>query len=284
MNDKFYTCRYDRPFKEIFLNEKNKEILKCLLESIIKEKIKKIEIKPTERTSENIKIKKKIFDALLETETKKIGIEVNSNIKDYVHPRNMAYICDMYASHTLVGEKYNENIDIIQINLTYGMKDEKAYRIYEIQDKEKRYVSNFKIYEINMDYYKKIWYSKNEKEIEKNKYIIMLDLELEELEKLSNTNKVVNTYMGEIKKLNGEIVFREYMSKEEDARKIYNTEMEEATNKGFSKGINEGIDKGKQERNIEIANEMLKEKMDINLISKITGVSIDEINKLANNK
>ena len=29
---KFYTCRYDSVFKEVFLNEKNEEILKKLLE------------------------------------------------------------------------------------------------------------------------------------------------------------------------------------------------------------------------------------------------------------
>ena len=31
----------------------------------------------------------------------------------------------------------------------------------------------------------KLWYNKNEKELEKSKYIVMLNLEKEELEKLS---------------------------------------------------------------------------------------------------
>ena len=46
---KFYTCKYDRPFKEIFLNEKNKHLLKGLLETILKVKIDDIEIRPTEK-------------------------------------------------------------------------------------------------------------------------------------------------------------------------------------------------------------------------------------------
>ncbi len=30
-NDKFYTCRNDRTFKEVLLNEKNEEILKKII-------------------------------------------------------------------------------------------------------------------------------------------------------------------------------------------------------------------------------------------------------------
>ena len=35
-----------------------------------------------------------------------------------------------------------------------------------------------------MDYYDKIWYSKNEDEIKKNQYMIMLDLDKKELENM----------------------------------------------------------------------------------------------------
>ena len=47
-NKKYYTCKYDRPFKEIMLKESNKDILKKLLEHILKEEIKEIIILPTE--------------------------------------------------------------------------------------------------------------------------------------------------------------------------------------------------------------------------------------------
>ena len=46
----------------------------------------------------------------------------------------------------LVGEDYTEDVQIIQINLTYGMKDEELVRKYFIQDKTgKKYVQNFQI-------------------------------------------------------------------------------------------------------------------------------------------
>ena len=52
----FYTCKYDRPFKEIFLNEQNKHLLKGLLETILKTEIDKIELRPSELNSNNINI------------------------------------------------------------------------------------------------------------------------------------------------------------------------------------------------------------------------------------
>lgn len=267
--EKYYTCRYDRPFKEIMLNENNKDILKSLLEFILKVKINNIEINHTERNTGNLKVKRKTYDVLLKTDQGKIEIELNNTLKEYVRPRNMAYISDIYAHHTLMGETYNEDTLIVQINLTYGINkgDFKGIgkREYYIQDENRnKYVKNFKIYEYNMDYYNEIWYNKKEEEIEENKIIVMLDLEKESLKELSKKDKVVNKYMEELNKLNSSPDFREYMSHEEDERKIKNSLKEE------------GISQAKKE----IAIQMLNDNMDINIISKYTGLSIEKINEL----
>lgn len=49
---------------------------------------------------------------------------------------------------------------------------------------------------------------------------------------------------------------------------------------GMEEGEAKGKAAGKNERNIEIAQNMLKENVNIELISKVTGLSIDEIEKL----
>ncbi len=41
-NDKLYTCRNDRAFKEVLLNEKNEEILKKILEMALGVSIKEM--------------------------------------------------------------------------------------------------------------------------------------------------------------------------------------------------------------------------------------------------
>ena len=281
----FYTCRNDRAFKEVFLNPNNSDLLKALLEFILKIKIDKLEIKKTELLSGNVNIKDKRVDAIVHTGNKKIEIEINSQNKDYLHTRSTAYICNIYQSNASVGDTYNEDTDIIQVNLTWGLgRNNEEMKIYKIMnEKGELYVKNFIIYEINMDYYDKIWYSKNEEEIKKNQYMIMLDLDKKELENMPK-DKIVDKYITNVTIVNNDPEFQKYMSEEEDKKKIQNSLLseakEEGISQGYTSGINDGISKGENKKSIEIAKNMLKKNMSIEDISDITGLSIEEINKL----
>ena len=62
----------------------------------------------------------------------------------------------------------------------------------------------------------------------------------------------------------------------QDIASSYDTGLEE----GMGKGIKQGIEQGIEKRNIEIAKNMLKEKIEISLISKMTGLSVDTIKEL----
>ncbi len=277
----FYTCRNDRAFKEVFLNPDNSDLLKALLEFILKIKIDKLEIKKTELLSGNVNIKDKRVDAIVHTGNKKIEIEINSQNKDYLHTRSTAYICNIYQSNASVGDTYNEDTDIIQVNLTWGLgRNNDEMKIYKIMNERgELYVKNFIIYEINMDYYDKIWYSKNEEEIKKNQYMIMLDLDKKELKNMPK-DKIVDKYITNVTIVNDDPEFQKYMSEEEDKRKIQNSLLSEAKENGYTSGINDGIFKGENKKSIEIAKNMLKKNMSIEDISDITGLSIEEINKL----
>ena len=277
----FYTCKNDRAFKEVFLKPDNSDLLKALLEFILKIKIDKLEIKKTELLSGNVNIKDKRVDAIVHTGNKKIEIEINSQNKDYLHTRSTAYICNIYQSNASLRDTYNEDTDIIQVNLTWGLgRNNDEMKIYKIMnEKGELYVKNFIIYEINMDYYDKIWYSKNEEEIKKNQYMIMLDLDKKELENMPK-DKIVDKYITNVTIVNDDPEFQKYMSEEEDKRKIQNSLLSEAKENGYTSGINDGISKGENKKSIEIAKNMLKKNMSIEDISDITGLSIEEINKL----
>ena len=286
---KFYTCKYDKPFKEIMLNEKNKDILKKLLETILKQEIKYINIKNVELSVKGMDVKRKSVDVYLESLNKKIEIEVNTSLESYIHPRNMSYISNIYSSHTLRNDSYDEKTDIIQINLNYNQKNKRIYNEYMMRDLYGDvYVKNLKIIELNMEKYKEMWYHGSEKEKEENKFLIMLDLNEEELKKIKG-DKVVSKYMKEINKLNNDSEFVEYMSAEEDARKIYNSRMYDAREKGFKQGydegieqgIEQGIEKGIEQNKIEIAKNLLNNNVDINIISLSTGLSQEEIKNLS---
>ena len=277
----FYTCKNDRAFKEVFLKPDNSDLLKALLEFILKIKIDKLEIKKTELLSGNVNIKDKRVDAIVHTGNKKIEIEINSQNKDYLHTRSTAYICNIYQSNASVGDTYNEDTDIIQVNLTWGLgRNNDEMKIYKIMnEKGELYVKNFIIYEINMDYYDKIWYSKNEDEIKKNLYMIMLDLDKKELENMPK-DKIVDKYITNVTIVNDNPEFQKYMSEEEDKKKIQNSLLSEAR----ENGINDGISKGVSKEKVNIAKNLLSMNMSLEDISKATGLSVEEINKLKNEK
>ena len=129
-----------------------------------------------------------------------------------------------------------------------------------------------------MDKIKDIWYSKSRNEIEKYKYLIMLDLNQEELKILEelSQDRSVDKYMKTIEEVNQNPDFREFMSAEEDNRKIENSLRREAIEKGLAEGLEQGSLAEKQN----IAKAMLNKNMDINLISELTSLSIEEINSL----
>ena len=280
----FYTCKNDWAFKEVFLNPNNSDLLKALLEFILKIEIDKLEIKKTELLSGNVNIKDKRVDAIVHTGNKKIEIEINSQNKDYLHTRSTAYICNIYQSNASVGDTYNEDTDIIQVNLTWGLgRNNEEMKIFKIMnEKGELYVKNFIIYEINMDYYDKIWYSKNEDEIKKNQYMIMLDLDKKELKSMPK-DKIVDKYITNVTIVNDDPEFQKYMSEEEDKKKIQNSLLSEAKESGYISGISDGISEGENKKSIEIAKNLLSMNMPLEDISKATGLSIEEINKINEN-
>lgn len=77
---------------------------------------------------------------------------------------------------------------------------------------------NLILYIFNMDKIKDIWYSKDEKLIEKYKYLIMLDLNKEELENLALKDKKLGKYNLEVKSVNVSAGINDWISEEKIRR------------------------------------------------------------------
>ena len=290
---KFYTCRWDAAFKEIFMKEDNKDILISLLEKCLSVKISDIFYLNVEDLVDNVHVRRKSYDLRLSTNIGIIQVEINSNIYHYSRERQMAYISNEFSHYVLRGDNYKENIQIIQINFTYGLMtefreekykylyDEEDYRIYEVRDKKgKKFLPNFKIYEFNMDYYMNLWYTKDKEKIEENKLLIMMDLKPNELVKISKNDKVVSKYMEEVKKINEDARFVHFMTEEEDRRKMENTIKAIAKEEGIEEGINLGREEGKKVATKEIIKNLFKNHIDIDTISKVSGLTKEEIGKI----
>ena len=94
----------------------------------------------------------------------------------------------------------------------------------------------------------------------------MIDMSYEELSKVKG-DKLMEKLKDEATKLNNDDDFVKFMSDEDEERLLKNSY------------IQEGI----EQQTIELTKKMLKKNTDINFISEITDLSIDEINKLAKN-
>jgi len=285
-NKKFYTCSNDSVFKEIFMREENKDLLIALLESILDIKIKEIKYLNLEKNVDNINVRRKRFDLHIKTDKENIQIEVNSQMHDYIRPRNASFLFDTYSHNVVVGGDYSEKTLFIQINFTYGLGEDTKYnnkKEYDVinkymfmNEKCKPYIHNIVLYEFDMDYFTKLWYSKDEKEKERYKYLMMMNLGIDELKKLSHKDRKVGKYMSELERVNEDPDFRDFITYEEDRKKIENSLKREYKEKGLEEGRAEGI----TEERINNAKKMKEENISIELISKITGLSEEEINTL----
>ena len=83
-----------------------------------------------------------------------------------------------------------------------------------------------------------------------------------------------------LKELNSDEKMIGLYDAEKEAEKVKRTIEKGAEQRGFDRGKNEGIDIGITKTKAEIAQSMLNENLEIATISKITGLTIEEINAL----
>ncbi|BDU50523.1 hypothetical protein [Haliovirga abyssi] len=84
-------------------------------------------------------------------------------------------------------------------------------------------------------------------------------------------------YEDEVKRLTGG---EEQMGITMEMTNIYQVGIEQGIEQGIERGIEQGIEQGKNREKVEIAIELLKNGIDIKIISTSTGLSVDEIEKL----
>ena len=287
---KFYNCKNDKCFKCVFLNPLNQDLLNILINEVTGINYQNIMHSNIEKNI-NLAVRRKYLDLLIDSSEAIVNIEVNGFNKKYVHPRNTSFICDCYSNYTLVNKEYTEDKQIIQINFSYGINGDEAISKYMIMNKNwKTYVKNFVIYEVNMDYCMSFWYNRNKQQVNKEnleniikyRYFIMQALNLKELNELINIthDERIVKYMEELKKVNRSPKFREYITEEQDKEFILNSVRNEGIVEGRAEGRVEGRVEGENFQKIQIARNMLNDKINLESISNYTGLSINQINSI----
>ena len=221
MNKK-YNGMNDIIFKNTFYIEKNKDLLKWLIESCLDMKIDELELKDRELIKDNKIIKSKVVDTIIKTNGKVFNVEINNGESEqFIRDRNLGYLASIYSNALNTSENYVLQPISVQINLT--SKNNKIHEVskYMLKSEYGEFWSEkFIIYEFNVDKLKKTYYNKTKVEKERFKPLIMLISSNEELEKLCNGDERVKRYKDRVEELNDDPEYTILMSDEEDDKKL----------------------------------------------------------------
>ena len=271
--NKFYTLGNDIIFKNAFDTE---ESLKRLLEESLNLKVYKILGNNIELPIENKNERRKYLDLILDTNEGIINVEVNHGFKDEIPNRNLLFFCKLISSSVKRSKSYLDIKKHIQLNITWNLQryfnfDITKRKIIKCHIKDDETNNNihddiFEIVHINMDYFKEVWYHGDIKK--ENPFLMLLAADAEDkMDKISKGDRIMEEVSKKVKKLNQDQDILDVIIENED---------ELIRNTLYEKGIQKGIEQTK----FETAKKMLADGLDISVISKYTGLSEKDIEKL----
>ena len=293
IKDIFYGFNYDKMFKAVFVgfNEDRTHLLCELLSECLDIKIDRIiKFIPVELSARQKNERSKRLDLLVESQGRKINLELNSSYSEITKVRNINFYFSFCSQKTLVSEAYDTVSEFIHISLNYGVNlNEPLVMCYTFYDKdhEKELDNRFKYYEINVEKFAKLWYDKDMKSAREKPLLTMIGIKnKEDLEKYCSeiNNSSVKESVDKLKRLNKDDVFIYDITPEEEEKYIQNTEKNiarrEGLKEGLEKGLAEGLKSGKIEAQREITINLLKENIPIKKIVVVTGLSEEEIKNI----
>ena len=246
--------------------------------------LEKIVLLKDEEDRSNIESKARRVDLLLQVGNVKVNLEVNNCPTKDIMERNLEYISKVYGEGSKSGEKKERHHYCIQFNLNnFTRKNNKeSIEIYAFRNSrgeilsEKLIVVQIYLPELEKKL-KEIYNGDVEKLTERERFILML----------MATSKEESKRL----KIKGDKVMEEYINEAIDAshNKSVMDKYDDEWYKGQYKKWGEmvGREKGKEEgikqEKINTVKNMLKKKSDINFISEITGLSLEEINNIKTN-
>ena len=270
----------DFVFKKIFGTEKNKPILINFLNAVIKPitPIKDVEIKNNDIDKDFIEDKFSRLDVKATTSNKEhINIEIQVKNEYNMIQRTLYYWSKMYSEQIQNRDNYSKlerTVCINILNFKYLKNDKyhNAYRLKEITSNEEL-TDLQEIHFIELPKFNEIG---NKEYVENVEKMDALEKWLEFLvEPESNTVRQLELSNEEIKLAKSELYRLSMDSKE---REQYN--MREKAIYDRISALENAEAKGKRESKLEVVKESLSQGLEISLISKITGLSEEEILKI----
>ena len=271
----------DDSFKAVMLSKKGKKILEQIISQVLGKTVEIIEFINTELGKTQKVEKRKRVDVIVKMDGIIANVEVNTNDYNYVKFfRNFAYLVNLFNRYSVTEDENNEKIydlktEIIQINLNFGKVNTKeTILINEFGNAKGMKIDTLKSYDIFMDNFEKFCYDNNE--VEKYRYILMLNKTEEELASFYPEDEIIKEY-GEALMKYSEKGFIYPYTHDEEQKMIHNTEKKLAYDEGVDAGIKEGIEQNKIEM---IKN--LKDKLSVEEIADVAKLSVERVKEIIN--
>ena len=251
-------------------------------------------ISPRHRIS-NKRSKRMISDIVLRVGNNIINIEGNKKYYKGLLERNHIYYSKLISNSLSINDSYKNTLAVTQINFNNFAVNKSRLVINEYLVMEKRNLDIelelFKKFHMNLDRIKKKCYNDNKKLTIFEKYLaIMIIEEINMLKNIAKGNRVLERVVERIMEINENYDewVRVYDVVEENNRMwrtiVANKEEEviEREMKKAEKKVQRVENKlHKAENNtIQIVKNLLKQNLDINLISEVTGMSVNKIKDL----
>ncbi len=269
-----YTLTNDYLFKKIFMKEK---YLKLLLLDLFGVKANKIKYLNPELIKNNKVGKAGIVDILLEVNDEIVILELQNIDEHNFRERLLFYSSNVISNHCLKeGESYS-NLRSIKVYaiINYKLFDDNYHDSVYLKRKNKIFSQKleYKIFDLTKidendkkgKYYEIINLFKNNN-LEKLKEIIENEEYREILEKMEIYNKIEKEYQ------KMEDIYKMMMNEKLDYVSIYKGGVDAGFNQGKALGISQGITQGEKNKTIDIAKNLLKQKVDINTIASTTNL------------
>jgi predicted transposase/invertase (TIGR01784 family) len=284
--------RVDLAFKKIFGVEENKDLLISLINSIVstEDQVRDVTILNPYNPQNFKNDKLSILDIKAEGETgKRFNIEIQISDEADYDKRALYYWAKLYTEQLHATKNYgalNKAIGIHILNFTSIPNEEKYHNVFKIKEKDS-----------NIEYYQDLELHT----IELNKFMNEVGDELSSImARVKNKIDIWSAFLTKYDVLNNNVLEGELndpnLKKALDVLNIMNftpAEREEyeshlkwlrieagTVKKAEDKAREEGLEKGREEEKIEIATNMLKQDLDLKLISDVTKLTEDKIKTL----
>lgn len=268
--DEVIPVYFDKCFKLIFGDSNHLERLNSFLSVILQKDVKVISLLNPELIGDNRENKKNTVDLVCKLNHEYVSVEVNTSFGQKVINRNLSFIFRMIGKELKPGEDYTEISNYYQINLnTVDYKKEHYDVVYLTSvNTGSIYSKSIEIININILYYAKLCYNITNKD-ELSETDIWLGIIGTNSKSVIDKITKDNTVLKEI----GEIVKK--FSEDDDLVFEYNRE------KLMMDDMKEVLTKEVTEKTtLDMARKMKMENVSNEIISKVTGLSIEEIKEL----